>query len=91
MGRYLAHGPSRALNILAAVSIVVAAVLARPVLLPMLFALLLAMVLWPIVVVLKRARVPTTLAAGLVLTGVVGGAALALTNAAEPLAYWSAC
>jgi predicted PurR-regulated permease PerM len=64
--------------------------LAKPILMPVVAAVVLYIVLWPAVRLLARFRVPTTLGAAIVISGLLGIAATGVYVLADPAAAWLA-
>ena len=64
--------------------------LAKPILMPVVAAVVLYIVLWPVVRLLARFRVPTALGAALVVSGLLGTAATGIYVLADPAAAWLA-
>lgn len=79
---------SRAVICIAVVVVLVALRLAAQLVLPILIALLLAVALEPVVVWLRRCRLPRALAAALVTMVLVGGCGLGVAQLASPAADW---
>lgn len=64
--------------------------LAKPILMPVVAAVVLYIVLWPVVRLLARFRVPTSLGAAIVVSGLLGIAATGVYVLADPAAAWLA-
>jgi|APTNR8051073442_1049403.scaffolds.fasta_scaffold23365_2 predicted PurR-regulated permease PerM len=63
---------------------------AKPILMPVVAAVVLYIVLWPVVRLLARFRVPTSLGAAIVVSGLLGVAATGVYVLADPAAAWLA-
>jgi predicted PurR-regulated permease PerM len=81
---------SPALLLVGVVAVVAALKLAEDFFLPAVLAMLMSFVLAPLVRVLRRARLPAPLAAGVVLVTVLGGLGFGFFQLAQPAADWMA-
>jgi predicted PurR-regulated permease PerM len=63
---------------------------AKPILMPVMAAVVLYILLWPVVRLLARLHIPTPLAAAVVVSGLIGGAATGVYVLADPAAAWLA-
>lgn len=76
------------LGILAALAVLFALYVARAVFVPMVLACVLSLVLSPVVRGFVRLRVPCSLAAAIVVAGILGTMALGMVTLAEPATEW---